>query len=652
MEINPILRKKMPKSTAAAIRSIALIALLLFTACTAPTPTESVPPALTSEPLSATSAPTESVPPTLTATPTEAAPAEAPTASLTPRPAVGVEFDVTGLGNALWTWSESTFNGGKVIKVNDPLRYTIQFLADGTLRTVADCNLASGSYVLGENIALSLEVGAMTKMACPPDSQSGEFAFELADVTSYNIEDGYLILALTADGGAMKFTPQTILSFPEPPPGAAAASTTANTLVRLGPDASNPIYGILPAGAQAEIVGKYTPWWALRLPGYPEGIGWVAQGSVRAENYDNAPSLPPRLADYGRSFPLPRLDDPSVLLTDPQLILAGPGETYPVVSAALTGASLFVIGRNADSTYWKVYLPPEVVPAASGWIPASASARATKVENVPVVPVLTGASATRFPKGAADGPIAAPYITINLRSGPGEDFPVLDFALKGQVMAITGRTTDGMWLQVSVSPSISATRSAWIMEPNVYIFSPGSVQVVATPLPGWIPTDVTTSTCTLLYQSPPNGKVFKPNQDFTAEFEVMNNTSKSWSRGDVDLTFVAALNSDPMHTGSDAFDLENTVLPGQSYRFSFRITTPFDSGDFSEVWAITRGAAPICSFSYSIHINPPPPTPTFTYWPTITGTIEPTPPPDVPPTPTKGTPEPTNPPEVSPTPRY
>ena len=476
-------------------------------------------------------------------------------------------------------------------------------------------------------------------------------SFELARSGVHPSRDGYLLLALQG-GGSMKFAPQTVLSFPEPPPGAAAASATANTFVRLGPDASNPVYGILQAGAQAEIIGKYTPWWALRLPGYPEGIGWVAQGSVRAENYDNAPSLPPRPEDYGRTFPLPRLDDPSVLLTDPQLILAGPGETYPVVSAALTGASLFVIGRNADSTYWKVYLPPEVVPAASGWILASDAARATKVENVPVVPVLAGASATRFPKGTAGGPIAAPYITINLRSGPGEDFPVLDFALKGQVMAVTGRTTDGMWLQVQVSPSISATRSAWIMEPNVYIFSPGSVQVVATPLPGWIPTDVTTTTCTLLFQSPPNGKVFTPNQDFSAEFEVLNNTTKTWSRGDVDLTFVAALNSDPMHTGPDVFDLDHAVVSGQSYRFSFRVTTPFDSGDFSEVWAITRGSTPICSFSYSIHINPPPPTPTFTYWPTVTGTIEPTPPPDVPPTPTKGTPEPTNPPEVSPTPRY
>ena len=50
----------MPKSAAAAIRDFALIALLLFTACTTPAPTESVPPALTPEPLSATSAPAES----------------------------------------------------------------------------------------------------------------------------------------------------------------------------------------------------------------------------------------------------------------------------------------------------------------------------------------------------------------------------------------------------------------------------------------------------------------------------------------------------------------------------------------------------------------------------------------------------------------
>ncbi len=647
----------MPRLTAAAVRAVTLIAVLFITACTTATPSATTAPQPTSAELPATTAPTAS--PTspagggaaaATATPTVPA---APTDTPAPPAAAPVDLAASGLPGALWTWTRSArpaLGGGESLTVADPLRYTLQFDPSGKLQTQADCNTASGSYTLAGNGALALNVGAMTKMACPPGSLGSEFALELGQVSAYQLNEGYLELGLQG-GGSMQFAPQIILSFPAPAEGAASAGAEANVPVRLGPGDSYPAYGVLPAGAQAEIVGKFTPWWALRLPGYPAGIGWVKQGTVRAENYAAVPSLPAPAEDFGHSYPLPRLDDPQVLLTDPQLILAGPGEEYPPISAALTGASLFVIGRDAPGRYWKVYLPPEVVPAASGWILASA-VHATHTENVPVVPVLPGAAATRFPKAEAGGALAAPYVTINLRAGPGEWFSVLDFALKGQLLAVTGRTVDGMWLQVKVSPSVSATGFAWVMEPNVRLFAAENVQVVATPLPDWIPADITSAACALTYQSPANGRVFRPNEDFTVEIEVKNTTAKTWSSGDVDLAFVTALGGGPLHSGADAYDLSRSVLPGETYRFTIRAAAPFDWGDFGEVWAFTRGSEPICSFSYNIHINPPPPTPTFTAWPTVTGTIEPTAPPDVPPTPTKGTPEPTNPPEVSPTPKW
>jgi len=548
------------------------------------------------------------------------------------------------LENALWAWTGSLLNDGSAVKVADPLRYTLEFLDAGEMRILADCNLAKGTYTWQAGGKLTLQVGVMTKMACPPDSQAVEFLRELGEVDSALLQDGALVLNLQAGAGAMKFAPYIPLALPEPPDGVAAASTRANIPVRLGPDASYPPYGILRAGAKAEIVGKYTPWWAVRLPGHPEDIGWISQQQVSAANAEKVPSLPAPDIDFGRSFPLPGFDEPQVLVTDPTLILAGPGETYPAVLAGLAAANLYVLGKSEDGQFWLVYLPPEIVRAGMGWISAQ-NVMALNTDAVSVVKAPLAPAAGMYP--AQGSPLAAALTTLNYRSGPGLEYDVLDFALKGQIKPVLGRTQDGEWLEVQ----LSASRKAWVAAGNMYIFNPEKVQVVPTPLPAWVPTSVTASVCNISYQSPVDGKAFPANKDFTLTIELVNTTAKTWSRGNVDISFVAPLGGDPLHTGPDVYDLDYSVVAGGAYRLSIPATSTFGSGDLGEVWAVSEAGQPICSFTYRISIAATPLPPTFTPWPTQTGTIEPTAPPDVPPTPTVGTKEPTPRPQRSPPPR-
>ncbi len=644
----------MPKFNAAAISGVALIAALIFSSCSATTPT--APPPTDPPPTRASI----DQPPAATATrrPAAAAPTQAPTAQDTgtatptppqpsgPAPELASAAGVTG---ALWAWSGSYQNNDSTVKVREPLRYTLEFQDNGDVNILADCNLAKGSYTLQADGKISIDVGVMTKIACPPDSQSVEFLKELAEVDASLQQDGALILNFKADTGGMKFAPYIPLDLPEPPDGAASASTRANIPVRLGPDGGYPPYGILRAGAHAEIIGKYTPWWAVRLPGHPDEIGWISQQQVQTSGAENAPSLPPPAIDFGRSFPLPGFEEPQVLVTDPTLILAGPSEKYPAVLAGLSAANLYVLGKSQDELYWLVYLPPEMVSAGMGWISAG-SVLALNTDNVPVVKAPLVPAAGMYP--APGAPLAAALTSINFRSGPDLSYDVLDFALKGQIVPVLGRTQDGSWLQVQVPASVSASLKAWLAAPNVYVFNPEKVLIVPTPLPAWVPTSVTNATCSVVSQTPVDGTSFHSNKDFSLVIELANNTGKTWSRGNVDIAFVAPLGGDALHTGPDAYDFDYSVLPGQTYRQTIPATSTFGSGDLGEIWAVMEAGEPICSFTYRISVIAPTPTATYTFWPTQTGTIEPTPPPDVPPTATVGTKEPTPPPEVTPTPRY
>ena len=106
----------------------------------------------------------------------------------------------------IWLWQYTAFNNGKTIPVLAPASYTLQFLEGGKISIKADCNSGSGSYVVTNDVNLTIRVETMTKAACPAGSLSEEYVQELNDVGSYNIErDGELVLALKSTGAGMRF---------------------------------------------------------------------------------------------------------------------------------------------------------------------------------------------------------------------------------------------------------------------------------------------------------------------------------------------------------------------------------------------------------------------------------------------------------------
>ncbi len=104
-----------------------------------------------------------------------------------------------------WQWISFTNPLGQY-DVNPSQNYLLTFHADGTLDVKADCNQASGTYILdGSQISISL--GPTTLAACPPGSHSDDFLKYLSSAAIYFFQPGELYIDLMADGGTMKFIP-------------------------------------------------------------------------------------------------------------------------------------------------------------------------------------------------------------------------------------------------------------------------------------------------------------------------------------------------------------------------------------------------------------------------------------------------------------
>ena len=104
------------------------------------------------------------------------------------------------LPGVVWQWQGNVSSTGEVTtRPDDPSQYTVEFLPDGTLAIQADCNQATGTYTL-TGAQIDLQIGGVTKMACPPGSLMNPFLADLDQVVSYTIQQT-LTLALAGGTG-------------------------------------------------------------------------------------------------------------------------------------------------------------------------------------------------------------------------------------------------------------------------------------------------------------------------------------------------------------------------------------------------------------------------------------------------------------------
>jgi heat shock protein HslJ len=122
-----------------------------------------------------------------------------PAAQATPTvPGPGIPPDV-------WQLVALTGTDGVPIAIDDPTRYTVQFLLEGRLTAKLDCNQGSAGFTASDGV-LEVSVMAATLALCEPGSHGDAFGRILQYATSYDIDaDGFLWLR--GDEGVLQLRP-------------------------------------------------------------------------------------------------------------------------------------------------------------------------------------------------------------------------------------------------------------------------------------------------------------------------------------------------------------------------------------------------------------------------------------------------------------
>ncbi|MCK4727057.1 MAG: SH3 domain-containing protein [Anaerolineales bacterium] len=177
------------------------------------------------------------------------------------------------------------------------------------------------------------------------------------------------------------------VSVPTPAPD--LPSVTANDVinVRSGPGTNYPVYGVAPAGAQAEVIGVSPDggWWNISVQAdmIPAGNAWVSADYVTAQNTENVPIVPAPPVPPEVVPPPPTEGAPTVTSTDAINVRMGPSNQCTSYGVAPIGASAVAIGISADGIWYQVQIPTEIAPDGLGWVNAN-YVITSNTENLPV----------------------------------------------------------------------------------------------------------------------------------------------------------------------------------------------------------------------------------------------------------------------------
>lgn len=235
-----------------------------------------------------------------------------------------------------------------------------------------------------------------------------------------------LVFSLNAGGHPVLAAP------PAGPPNGPVGHVWAGLLnVRSGPGMGYSVVDRVHRNDTLDLTGRTADniWLQVRLP-LSGQEGWAAARFIEigwGSVYDLPVvigSCPPPATAYVTAY---RLN-----------VRGGPGLTYNVIGTVRRGDSLPLIGRSADSAWLQVQVsspyPTFVVP--TGWVAARYVSSSVPVSELPVTD--------------GSGPPVGDVVTsrLNVRSGPGLEYQVVNWLTWGTRVHLLGRNHAGDWLKV------------------------------------------------------------------------------------------------------------------------------------------------------------------------------------------------------------
>lgn len=322
----------------------------------------------------------------------------------------------------VWQWERRDPNGNDIaeIIVPNPANYTLTFNEDGTFFARLDCNNGLGTYTSDAPGSIMMELGPTTRAMCPPDSLAGSMIEMFGPAQNYRFEeDGAVLVFPWVAGGPVDY-----YRLAEAESGETAPSLT--------------------------------------------GVTWQWLGTI-------TPEEPVAVADSSRYTITFNDDGTAAIKADCNQVVA----TYTTDGSSITiipgATTLALCPEDSQDQVFVQQLSSAAIYFFQGgdlYIDLAADAGTMRFGELPEVDLPEPA------EGAPTGTVNAPN-GINLRSGPGTNFPVLGTAPQGDSGTLKGVSEDGQWYVVE-APSFPDGQ-VWVAAEFVDATNSESLPVVATP---------------------------------------------------------------------------------------------------------------------------------------------------------------------------
>ncbi len=276
------------------------------------------------------------------------------------------------------------------------------------------------------------------------------------------------------------------VDIPDPAPDVPTGATSVNVNVRTGPSMLFPIIGVAEQGDTGEVLGTSPDgfWFAVKVEPsvVGTGIAWVAADYVTLTNPTNQPLpvITPPLLPTLVNFPPPPQFAPQVTMREPATIRSGPTIEFPVYGVAPTGSRAEVIGQSQDGEWWALRMPANLSSDGLGWVPKVY----TFPSNTSSVSVIATPNLPSNISPAAPGSGAPSLITIeplNVRTGPGNEYPSLGQVPRGAILGVVGISPDREHYVVNIPTEIDRSGRGWVPARFVDAVNVSNVPVIQPP---------------------------------------------------------------------------------------------------------------------------------------------------------------------------
>ncbi len=347
-----------------------------------------------------------------------------------------------------------------------------------------------GLLTFGENISLyanGIYLETVTDFTYLDEGKIGYYVRAASDSPFTVAYDQLLLWGLEDE-----FYPPTAVQplppvdLPDPEPNVPTGEARVNVNVRSGPSMLFPVKGVAQQGDTGEVLGVSPDgyWYAVKVPTTLVGTGtaWVAKDFVNLTNPTNQtlPVITPPLLPPLVSFPTPPTNAPQVTMREPATIRSGPTLEFPIYGIAPNGSRAEVLGVSEDGDWWAVRLPTSLASDGRGWVP-KVYTTATNVAGVPEIktPDLPKSITPAAP--ASGAPSLITRDVLNVRTGPGSQYPSLGKVPIGTILGVVGVSPDKEFYVVNVPTEINRSGQGWIQARFVRAENVSNVPVVQPP---------------------------------------------------------------------------------------------------------------------------------------------------------------------------